>query len=149
MKKFFFVPAILFFCTLILLSSSASAQGTIEKEEVVNTLQQFDQAMIERNSEILSSITSEKLSYGHSSGNIQNKKQFLEDVLNGPFRFLSINNEEQKISISGNVALVRHILSGEGTNAGNPTTVRIGVLMVFQKDDDNKIVLLARQAYKL
>lgn len=149
MKQKLFVRAVLFFCTLILLNSCASAQRTIQKDNVVDALQRFDQAMIEGKSEVLDSLTSKNLSYGHSSGNIQNKEQFLEDALNGPFRFVSINNEEQEITLSGNVAVVRHILTGEGTNAGNPTTVRIGVVMVFQKNNDNKIVLLARQAYKL
>lgn len=149
MKHKFFVKAALFFCTLILLSSCASSQGTVQKEKVVDALQRFDQAMIEGNSEVLDSITSKDLSYGHSSGIIQNKEQFLEDALNGPFRFLSINNEEQKITLSGDVAVVRHILTGEGTNAGNPTTVKIGIVMVFQKNNENEIVLLARQAYPL
>lgn len=149
-QKLILVRTVLFFCTFILLNSCASAQDTtIQKGKVVDALQQFDQAMIKGNSKVLDSITSQNLTYGHSSGSIQNKEQFLEDALNGPFRFLSINNQKQKITLSGDVAVVRHILTGEGTNAGNPATVRIGVVMVFQKNKENEIVLLARQAYKL
>ena len=136
---------------LICMVISCTSQGgeTLSQQTVLEALGELDQALIDRDSEALSSITAPNLTYGHSSGNIQDKEEFIDDVMNGPFRFVSITNEDQSVTISGNVGIVRHILSADATNAGNPAKVRIGIIMVFQKNENNEVVLLARQAYKL
>jgi ketosteroid isomerase-like protein len=56
---------------------------------------------------------------------------------------------DQTITISGNTAIVRHIFMAKGTNAGEPVDVRIGNVQVYQRQEDGKLRLLARQAYKL
>lgn len=149
MKHIFLSKSSIFFYLLAFISCHSIAQSSLKKEDVLNTLNQFDRAMINRNSEVLSFLTSEKLSYGHSSGNVQDKNQFLDDALNGPFEFISIENEDQSVTISKNTGIVRHILTADARNNGNQAKVRIGVIMVFQKNDAGKILLLARQAYKL
>ena len=134
---------------LVVSCTSQGAGKTLEKETVLEALGKLDQALIDRDSATLTSITAPNLTYGHSSGNIQDKQEFIDDVMNGAFRFVSITNEHQTVTISGNVGIVRHILSAEATNAGNPAKVRIGIIMVFQENENNEVVLLARQAYKL
>ncbi|MFC4094944.1 nuclear transport factor 2 family protein [Euzebyella saccharophila] len=134
---------------LLFMTFYAVAQSSLRKEDIIQTLKEFDNAMVQRNSEVLASIVSDNLTYGHSSGNIQNKDQFLDDALNGPFQFISIANEEQSLVVSKDTGIVRHILAADAKNNGSPTKIRIGVLMVFQKNDHGKILLLARQAYKL
>jgi ketosteroid isomerase-like protein len=134
----------------LVVSCTSQGEGeTLNQQEVLQALGELDQALIDRDSKTLSSITASDLSYGHSSGNIQDKQEFIDDVMNGPFRFVSITNEDQSVAISGNTGIVRHILSADATNAGNPAKVRIGIIMVFQKKENNEVVLLARQAYKL
>ncbi|MBO0323015.1 nuclear transport factor 2 family protein [Muricauda sp. CAU 1633] len=130
-------------------SCTSQGAGTLDQQSVLEALGELDQALIDRDSETLSSITASNLTYGHSSGNIQDKQEFIDDVMNGPFRFVSITNEDQSVAISGNTGIVRHILSADATNAGNPAKVRIGIVMVFQQNENGKVVLLARQAYKL
>ncbi|WP_036386421.1 nuclear transport factor 2 family protein [Muricauda sp. MAR_2010_75] len=134
---------------LVVSCTSQDANGTLDQQAVLEALGELDQALIDRDSETLSSITASNLTYGHSSGNIQDKQEFIDDVMNGPFRFVSITNEDQSVTISDNTGIVRHILSADATNAGNPAKVRIGIIMVFQKNENNEVVLLARQAYKL
>jgi ketosteroid isomerase-like protein len=133
----------------LFVSCGSQGTGTLDQQTVLEALGELDQALIDRDSETLSSITAPNLTYGHSSGNIQDKQTFIDDVMNGPFRFVSITNENQTVTISGNVGIVRHILSADATNAGNPAKVRIGIIMVFQQNKNNEVVLLARQAYKL
>ncbi|MFD2100705.1 nuclear transport factor 2 family protein [Flagellimonas iocasae] len=133
----------------LFVSCGSQGTGTLDQQAVLEALGALDQALIDRDSATLSSITAANLTYGHSSGNIQNKQEFIDDVMNGPFRFVSITNEDQSVDISGNTGIVRHILSAEATNAGNPAKVRIGIIMVFQQNQNNEVVLLARQAYKL
>jgi hypothetical protein len=104
--------------------------------------------MVDKNKDILEDLTLEKLTYGHSSGSIENKSEYVDGVLNGAFQFTSITPIDQTISINNDVGVVRHIFKGEGTNNGTPAKVNIGCLLVFQKENGNW-KLLARQAFKL
>ena len=142
---------IILFIGVIAITSCASStdQKQLDKEMVLQTLKKFDDAVIERDEATLNALTATNLSYGHSSGKIQDKAEFVDDVVNGSFQFVSITNDNQSVNISENVAIVRHILSADATNAGQPTKVHIGIIMVFQLDENDKMVLLARQAYRL
>ncbi|RIV43358.1 nuclear transport factor 2 family protein [Flagellimonas pelagia] len=142
---------IILFIGVIAITSCASStdQKQLDKEMVLQTLKKFDDAVIERDEATLNALTATNLSYGHSSGKIQEKAEFVDDVVNGSFQFVSITNDNQSVNISENVAIVRHILSADATNAGQPAKVHIGIIMVFQLDENDKMVLLARQAYRL
>ncbi|RIV71381.1 nuclear transport factor 2 family protein [Flagellimonas aequoris] len=142
---------IILFIGVIAITSCASStdQKQLDKEMVLQTLKKFDDAVIARDEVTLKAITATNLSYGHSSGKIQDKAEFVDDVVNGSFQFVSITNDNQSVNISENVAIVRHILSADATNAGQPAKVHIGIIMVFQLDENDKMVLLARQAYRL
>ena len=142
---------IILFIGVIAITSCASStdQKQLDKEMVLQTLKKFDDAVIARDEATLKALTATNLSYGHSSGKIQDKAEFVDDVVNGSFQFVSITNDNQSVNISENVAIVRHILSADATNAGQPAKVHIGIIMVFQLDENDKMVLLARQAYRL
>lgn len=103
--------------------------------------------MVEKDTAVLQELTMEKLTYGHSSGTIENQSEYVDGVLNGAFQFSSITPVDQTVSTSGDIGLVRHIFEADGTNNGNPAKVRIGCLLIFQKEGQWK--LLARQAFKL
>lgn len=151
MEKIRILKQIILFIGVIAITSCASStdQKQLDKEMVLQTLKKFDDAVIARDEATLNAITATNLSYGHSSGKIQDKTEFVDDVVNGSFQFVSITNDNQSVNISENVAIVRHILSADATNAGQPAKVHIGIIMVFQLDENDKMVLLARQAYRL
>lgn len=117
--------------------------------EVAAAVDQLYAAMVGKDKGTLENLTDKALTYGHSSGTIENKAQYVDAVVNGTFDFISIHPAEQRITFSDKkTALVRHIFEAKGINDGKPADVRIGVLMVFQKQKGNW-KLLARQAYKL
>ncbi len=91
---------------------------------------------------------SEGLSYGHSGGKVQNKAEFVEDLLHGTFDFLSVNTSNQKITVSGKNAIVRHTFVAKATNSGNPVDLNIGNLLVWRKES-GQWKLIARQAFKI
>lgn len=135
------------FCLVLFffLTVFSHAQNNDELETVVDELYT---AMVDKDKSVLKKLTADKLTYGHSSGTLEDKSQFIEAVMNGSFDYISITPEDQKIIISGDVALVRHIFVTKALNEGKPIDIRIGNLMTFQKL--NGIwKLLARQAYKL
>lgn len=144
-----YIPTALMATVLFISCSYGQSQNNITENEVKETLASLDKALIERNKSQLDELTHADLSYGHSSGSIQNKDVFIDDVLNGPFQFVSISNSKQEIIVNGNTAVERHVLEGEGINSGNPTQLKLGMIMVFTKDSDGKVKLLARQAYRI
>lgn len=124
-------------------------QDSMTVDEVARAVSTFNEAMVNPSVELMENLCADKLTYGHSSGLIQDKAAFIDDLVNGPFNFLSLEAADQTITISGNKAIVRHIFLAKGTNAGEPADVRIGNVQVYQKEGDGKLRLLARQAYKL
>lgn len=118
-------------------------------EEVQEAVSTFNMAVVDPTAELMETLCAKELTYGHSSGLIQDREVFIDDVVNGPFDFSSVEAPEQTIRISGNTAIVRHIFLAKATNAGQPIDIRIGNVQVFQKGKDGKLRLLARQAYKL
>ena len=142
MRKILF-PIICF----LMLAVAARAQSKAETE-VAAAVDKFNQAMVSADKSQLDKLTAEQLSYGHSSGKVQDKTVYIDDVVNGPFDFLTIDVVDQTIAMAGETAIVRHVFTSEATNDGNPTNIRIGNVMVWQKQK-GQWKLLARQAFKL
>ena len=118
-------------------------------EEVQKAVSAFNKAIVNPTVGLMESLCAEELTYGHSSGLIQDRAAFIDDIVNGPFDFSSVEAPNQSIHISGNTAIVRHIFLAKATNAGEAVDIRIGNVQAYQKGDDGKLRLLARQAYKL
>jgi ketosteroid isomerase-like protein len=129
-----------------LVYSSANAQKP--DKEIESSIETLNKAMISPDKSTLEKLTAEDLSYGHSTGVVQNKSEFIKDVLSGPVKFFQIDNANQTITVTDNTATVRNICSIKGTRDGAPLDLKIGILMIWiKKADDWK--LLARQGYKL
>jgi ketosteroid isomerase-like protein len=124
-----------------------NAQSKDEKE-VAAAVEQLRDAMVNPDKTVLEKLTAEKLSYGHSSGQIDDKNKFIEKLVSGASDFVSISLTEQTISISEKVAIVRHILTAKTNDGGKPGDVHIRVLLIWQKQKGDW-KLLARQAVKI
>jgi hypothetical protein len=79
---------------------------------------------------------------------VESKAEFIEAIVSGKSDFSQIDVSDQKITISGNTAIVRHVLKGETTNNGATTALNIGVMLVWQKEG-KQWKLIGRQAFKL
>lgn len=142
MKKTF---SLLMLC--LVLSSAVQAQSK-EDNEVAAAVEALRKAMINANKASLENIAADELSYGHSSGKIEDKAEFVEALASGKSDFESIDLKDQSIKIAGNTAIVRHKLSAKVNDNGKPGNVNLGVLLIWQKQQ-GQWKLLARQAYKL
>ncbi len=129
------------------ISFSSSAQSK-DWKIVAQTVEELRLAMIDANKTKLEQLTSDSLSYGHSSGRIENKNEFVQSIVNGKSDFVTIDLSEQTISITRNVSVVRHVLTATTNDGGKPATVKLKVLLIFEKEK-TQWRLLARQAVKL
>jgi hypothetical protein len=131
----------------ILFQNIAMAQNADEKEltSIVETLRK---AMVDADKTTLEKIASENLSYGHSSGLVEDKATFVHAIVSGKFGFTKLIFSDVKVKVTDNVAIVRHKMSGDALNDGKPGPINIGVMLVFQKAGGNW-KLVGRQAFKL
>jgi len=136
----------LVFCCL----AATVAQGqSKEEKEVVAAVEFLRKAMLDGDKASLDKIAAPELTYGHSSGTIEDKPAFIDALVSGRNDFVTIDLSEQSVKLVGNnLALVRHKLKAETNNGGTPGTANIGILLVFQKQQ-GQWKLLARQAFKL
>jgi hypothetical protein len=124
-----------------------AAQSSDEKE-VAKAVEELRKAMIDPTPESLEKIIGNELTYGHSSGQIDDKSSFIKALLEKKSDFISIDLSEQTIKIVGNTAFVRHKLKGALADKEKTTNLSLGVLLIWVKDN-GKWKLFARQGYKL
>ncbi|WMY72477.1 nuclear transport factor 2 family protein [Buttiauxella selenatireducens] len=138
------------FCTaLLLLSSTCFAQST-DVKAVTEAVENMRLAMLSGEKTSLDKVGLPSLSYGHSNGKIQNNAEFVDAIVTGESRFQTLNFSGQTVQVDGDVAIVRHTLEAKTHDNGKPAgEVKIGVMLVMEKDSAGQWKLLARQAYKL
>ena len=129
-----------------LLTPNIFAQSTDDKE-VAARVEALRLAMISGDKASLENLTADDLSYGHSSGKIEDKASFVASVSGGS-NFRSISLTEQTVKIVDNTAMVRHKLFGETGTIEKPGTTNLSVLLVWQKQK-GQWKLLARHATKI
>ncbi|MEO0332130.1 MAG: nuclear transport factor 2 family protein [Bacteroidota bacterium] len=128
--------------TQVLIAQSKDEQAVADAVETLRT------AMVDANEAALKEIALDELTYGHSSGLLEDKAQFVEALASGKSDFKNMDLTNQTITVVDNTALVRHELKADVVDSGNPASIHLGVLLVWQKQE-NEWKLLARQAYKL
>lgn len=137
MKKSAFIFA------LIISVFNAAAQSKIEQ-----VVESFNKAILDADSTKLANLTADELSYGHSGGQVDNKKRFIEDLVKGTVDFFTLNISDQTIEVTGDIAVVRHKFDASLTNKGVKADLRLGVLMVWCRNKGGW-KLLARQGFRL
>ena len=138
---------------LAFLVTGASAASTLAETNdaaaVADSVSALTKAMLGADRAKLDSLVSDKLSYGHSSGRVESKKEFVEVIASKKTVYKSIELSKQTVDVAGNNAIVRHAWESEsGTGDGKWNVSKIGVLQVWQKEAGGW-KLLARQAFKV
>lgn len=132
---------------IFFLNNLSFAQSKHEKD-VAEAVSGLTKAMIDADRKMLEKYTTDKLSYGHSGGKVEGQESFIQSLTTGASDFVTIELTEQLISISKKTAIVRHKLSATSNDGGKPGSVKLSILLVWQKlRGDWK--LLARQAVKI
>ncbi|MDB5382453.1 MAG: hypothetical protein JWO26_2085 [Rhodospirillales bacterium] len=128
-----------------IIAAKAIAQPN-EATAVAAQVEALRAAMVAADRPRLEALSASALSYGHSAGRIENKAQFVSNLIESRTPFRSITHSDQTIAVDGPNAIVRNTFSGE-LGGPTPSSVRIGVLQVWTKQGaDWK--LLARQAFR-
>lgn len=124
--------------------SDAAAQGAAV-EQAVDAL---TKALLAADGPALDALVLDGLSYGHSSGQVQDKTAFIETLTSKRSTFPSIGLSDRSVSVVGDDAIARHVFTGEVVSGGKTSPVHIGVMQVWHSDG-GRWRLLARQAFKI
>lgn len=133
---------------LLLLPATIAWCQSGEEKKIAAAVEALNNALVAADSSALKNLTVAALTFGHSSGKVEDRQTFINNAVNGPFKFLSIAATDQTVTRAKRTAIVRHVLQAKATNNGTPTDLKLGVLQVWQKDRGGW-KLLARQAFKL
>src|SRR5271156_4141790 len=131
-----------------LLGSSAALADASDEAAVKDSVEALRKALLAADKAQLEQLAAAQLSYGHSSGKVQNKAEFVDGVMTRKAVVKSLDFPDLTVAWAGDGAIARHLYVSEPEPAGKPNNVRIGVLAVFKKQDGTG-KLLALQAYKL
>lgn len=131
-----------FLCRFSLPAQSADERSIADRVEMLR------KALISADKQVLDELAAAELSYGHSTGLIEDKAAFIDDLVNKKTVLTAIDLSDQSIKISGDVAVVRHRMKADLNNNNTPSKVDLMVLLVWQKQR-GKWKLLARQAARL
>ena len=137
-----FLTLILFFTSLIVIAQADSV-------ELKKAMQKLDKAILEKDSLVLSGVLHKDLSYGHSNGWAQTKKDFWNDFASGKVIYKKIENSNTTIAaINKKWATVRMNTSAEGKVNEKDFNVNLHVLQVWMKTKKGW-QLVARQGAKI
>jgi hypothetical protein len=118
-----------------------------DEQMPAETVEAFRKAMIASDHGAFDALCAAQLSYGHSTGKIQTKEEFIADATSGKAKWKALEFANVRNTVAGPNAISRFTLNGELESDGKVTPIGIGVLMVWQKQG-NAWKLLARQGFK-
>ncbi len=138
-----------FFITIsfLLVVITSFAQLT-EEDKLISTVKEFHQAMVSKNTVSLNQQTDKALSFGHSNGWVETKKDLISDLETGMISYQKITEDSITVSINDNLANVRFKADVDATMKGNSISIKLRVLEVWVKKS-KRWVLFARQAVKV
>ncbi len=132
---------------LFVVASFAGYSQVAPEEKLKETLKQFHQDLVKKNTVSINQQTDKALSYGHSNGWVETKNEMIKNLETGYLSYQSFKEDSIVVSINTNVASARFIADIRATLNGTASIFNLRVLEVWVKKG-NRWVLFARQAVK-
>jgi len=133
---------------LLLVVISSFSQSNEEK--VLQRVKQLNDAIfVNKDSMALEGLMADKVTYGHSTGKVEDRKMMISDAINSKQTYTNFAMDSATVFFEGNkTAIVRHVLKAISTENGKETPLHLGILQVWVNQND-QWKLTARQAVKL
>ena len=134
-------------CSVLGATAQVNPSSAVEKD-IANVVHLLMTAIEEADGNKLDLLVANELVYGHSSGKVQNKSEFIEEILSRrPFAYLNIQMEGQTIKVANETAVVRHTFIATVMQGDSISDLKLGNMLIWQRQN-NAWKLLARQAYR-
>jgi sugar phosphate isomerase/epimerase len=111
------------------------------------SLEQLHKAMVDADTLQLRNLTAEELTYGHSSGALEDRETYITNIVNGTSDFTKIDFNDVDITVKYGTAWVRGNMNAELMADGKVNPIALKILYVFSKNG-GYWKLLSRQAVR-
>ena len=139
------------FCLgLLMLCALRSFAGTNAdaERELVGVDRARAQAMVLVDATALERLLGDDLSYGHSSGQVQNKSEFIDSLSSGVLKYKALASQEAAGRVYGCAGVVTGIVQAEVEMRGHPASLTLRYAATYAKRGE-RWVLVAYQSTKL
>lgn len=142
MKKLVFI---LFMSISSLIVSAQAGKDA----EVWTKVEALNKAIFEtKDSATIQELVAENVTYGHSTGLLENKPVMLHNAVNSAESYSNLSLERLSTTTAGPTVIVRYILRGDVSKGDDKYPLNIAILQVWGKNK-GKWMLFARQAVKV
>ena len=129
---------------LLIISYPAIAQEP-DYGSISHAIADFDRALETKDSVALKWLLNDKVTYGHSNGWIETKKEVIEDLFNGKLSYKKISATKPETKTAGTVIAARSIADIDAVMDGKTMSFKLKVLQVWTWENEHW-TLFARQS---
>ena len=133
--------------TILFFFLTAFANAQTDEEKLINTVKEFHQALVKKNTVSINQQTDKALSYGHSNGWAETKTELMKNLETGYLSYFSFKEDSISVQMNGNMASVRFVSAIDVALKNTRAVYHLKVLEVWVKKG-NRWILFARQAVK-
>ena len=130
-----------------MLSLSLGLAAQTNEVKLINTMKQFHQDLISKNTVSINQQTDKALTYGHSNGWVETKIELLKDLETGVISYQQFKEDSISVFMNGNIAAIRFVANVNASMKSIASAYRLKVLEIWIKKS-NRWILFARQAVK-
>ena len=123
-------------------------EDTVGEAVIARAVEAYRTALLTANKAQLETLCMDQLTYGHSSGLLQTKAEFIADATSGETTWNAISFESATNRIVGDTAISRYVFVAESATDGKANALKFAVVMVWHRQHGDWKLLL-RQGYKI
>lgn len=113
---------------------------------IAQAVEGYRQGMLSANKAQLEAMCMDEVSFGHTSGLVQTKAEFITSVTDGKTVWKSLSFEKPTNRVVGDCAISHFVFVGENESGGKTNALRFDVVLVWHKQG-GKWRMLVRQGY--
>lgn len=132
---------------LLLLSQNSFAQHTKDSSGLHQAVLTLNKALVQKDERALKKILSKKVTYAHSNGWVEHRKELIENLFNGTLTYANIELTQTNIAIDENLGVVRSKGKFDVIMSEKLLHFKLNVLQVWAWKK-GKWILMSRQSVK-
>ena len=132
----------------VLLGSQLSVVAQKDTSAVLNAVTKLEKALLNKDSATMNGLLHKDVSYGHSSGWVQTKKEVVNDMMSGFLIYNRLEDSSINIVMSKDKAIVREKVRAVGSRDGKSFDLSLFITQVWLQSKKGW-QLFARQSTKL
>lgn len=140
------VSSLLLVLLLSAFGGRAQKADTLSLRQAMNAL---NKALVLKDTKTLDWLLHERLSYGHSNGWTESKKEVIANLQNGKLSYERIQPLSESMAIDGHTGIVRMKGNFEVLLEAQPIALKLSVLQVWTWKKRKGWVLMSRQSVKV